>query len=516
MLTFIIMDGDTLDKSAITRRVSLVYNAYYMHQKKSKRRQRAQLVFVYTLMTCAVVAIVAVLVLILLGYRFNRYDGKVEQGGLVQFDSRPAGATVMLNTIQLANRTPSKITASAGQHTVTLKRDGYNQWQKDVVVKPGAVLWLNYARMLPVSLQHSTVAKASTISSMAVSPNKKYLAYTSVSTSPTVTFVAVGDDTPAVTTMTLPSTSYTAPPEGTQQSFAVLSWDKDNQWVLVQHSFGDTSEYLVLDRRDTAQVQNISTLLGVSAKKALFSYADSNILYVLTTTNEVRQANIAAKTLSGPLLSNVADFQQFDRSTLTYDTLPDAAHMRHVGYLTVGASKPKVVRSQAASKSSFLLRFGRYYNTNYALITSGETTEVLTGTVPPSDSQDTLTLKRLALLPTAQGADYAGFSPGENRFAYVQKGAQLVTYDLELLQPATLLFTAAPTRAVDWVDGYHVASSVGGSARFADFDGTNDQIISVKDSADLPIFIASGDKYIYHVATTTGGSALVRTKLLVD
>ena len=190
--------------------------------------------------------------------------------------------------------------------------------------------------------------------------------------------------------------------------------------------------------------------------------------------------------------------------------------MRHVGYLTVGASKPKVVRSQAASKSSFLLRFGRYYNTNYALITSGETTEVLTGTVPPSDSQDTLTLKRLALLPTAQGADYAGFSPGENRFAYVQKGAQLVTYDLELLQPATLLFTAAPTRAVDWVDGYHVASSVGGSARFADFDGTNDQIISVKDSADLPIFIASGDKYIYHVATTTGGSALVRTKLLVD
>lgn len=468
-------------------------------------------------MTLAVVSIVAVLVLILLGYRFNRYDGKVEQGGLVQFDSRPTGATVTLNTIQLANRTPSKITVSAGQHTVIFKRDGYNQWQKDVVVKPGSVLWLNYARMLPVSLQSSTVAKSSTISSMVVSPNRKFAAYVGVANSPEITFVTVGEDTPVVTTATMPATSYTAVPEGTSQSFTVLAWDKDSHLVLVRHNFGDVSEYLLVDQRDTKQVQNISSLLGLSAKKMVFSYADSNILYVLTATNEVRQANISARTLSGPLLTNVADFQQLDRSTLTYETLPDMARMRHAGYLTLGASKPKVVRSQPdGSAASFVLRFGRYYNTNYALITSGDTTEIMSGTVPPSDSEDPLALKRVALLPTADGADHAGFSPGENRFVYIQKGTQLVTYDLELQQPSTLLFTAAPNRSVDWIDSYHVASTINGVARFADFDGTNDQVVATKDSADLPVFIASGDKYIYHVATGAGGSSLVRTKLLAD
>ncbi|HPQ82798.1 MAG TPA: PEGA domain-containing protein, partial [Candidatus Saccharimonas sp.] len=96
-----------------------------MHRKTSKRRQRAQLTFVYMVMTFAVVASVATLMMIVLGYRFNRYDGKVEQGGLVQFDSRPSGAEVTLDTVQLANKTASKITATAGAHAVTMTKPGY-------------------------------------------------------------------------------------------------------------------------------------------------------------------------------------------------------------------------------------------------------------------------------------------------------------------------------------------------------------------------------------------------------
>ena len=49
-----------------------------MYKAPSKRKKRTQLFFIYSLMITSVVAIVAILVLILLGYRFNRFDGKVE------------------------------------------------------------------------------------------------------------------------------------------------------------------------------------------------------------------------------------------------------------------------------------------------------------------------------------------------------------------------------------------------------------------------------------------------------
>ena len=114
-----------------------------MPRKINKRRLRLQLTFVYGIMILAVVAIVAVLVLVVQGYRFNRYDGKLEQGGLVQFDSQPSGATVSADNSVLANKTASKIVLSAGNHTVTIGKDGYSTWKKDVVVKPGTVLWLN-------------------------------------------------------------------------------------------------------------------------------------------------------------------------------------------------------------------------------------------------------------------------------------------------------------------------------------------------------------------------------------
>jgi len=75
-------------------------------------------------MAIAVVSIVAILLLVIQGYRYNRFDGKLEQGGLVQFDSRPSAATVTVDDSTLANRTASKVTLSSGQHTITMSREG--------------------------------------------------------------------------------------------------------------------------------------------------------------------------------------------------------------------------------------------------------------------------------------------------------------------------------------------------------------------------------------------------------
>lgn len=174
-----------------------------MHRQKNKRRKQLQLAFVYTLMVVSVLSIVTVLVLVIQGYRYNRYDGKVEQGGLVQFDSRPSGATVLLDDVQLANRTASRLTVSSGDHVVTMTRDGYSTWKKTVTVKPGAVLWLNYTRLFPTSPVVTTAASFASVSGALASPDRKELAVVQKAATPRVTLVKLDGDTPKVTQLTL-------------------------------------------------------------------------------------------------------------------------------------------------------------------------------------------------------------------------------------------------------------------------------------------------------------------------
>ena len=190
-----------------------------MHKHRNKRRLRIQLTFVYTLMGLAVLSILTILVLVIQGYRYNRFDGKVEQGGLVQFNSRPTGATVTVDDETLANKTASKVTLTAGTHTVTMARDGYSTWKKDVLVKPGTVLWLNYARLFPNSPKVATAANFEGVATALPSPNHRLMAVVPKSTEPEITLASLNDDTPQITKVAVQGSSYNAPAEGGGRGF---------------------------------------------------------------------------------------------------------------------------------------------------------------------------------------------------------------------------------------------------------------------------------------------------------
>lgn len=486
-----------------------------MYRQMSKRRKRAQLTFVYGIMTLAVVVSVAVLILVILGYRFNRYDGRVEQGGLVQFDSKPVGATVTLDTIQLANRTPSKVTVTAGTHTVTMQKDGYSTWRKDMTVSAGSVLWLNYARMLPATLKSTVIWSQPFITSALASPDGRWMALIGNAGDPTVTVVDLNATIPASTSFVLPVGSYTIPAEGSSHSFSVVGWDYDNRHAMIKHVYGDRIEFLSVDTRENGETVNVSSTLGVDALDVTYSYRGNTTVNILTATREVRQGDLSARTLSGPLLSNVQTVNEFDRSTLTYTTLPDAAGVRQAGYLTIGANRPRIVRTTSPG-AELQFRVGRYYNTDYLAIAEGAAIEILSGSLTASDSKVASNWKRIASIPITMKADAVRFSPGENRFVAVQEGAAITTYDLELSKMARSILSTPPGRAVGWLDGYHIASTVGGVASFTDFDGTNYQVIAPKNVQDLVLTISADERYVYYVASKDGQMVLTRTNLIAD
>lgn len=486
-----------------------------MPKKITKRRLRLQLTFVYGIMILAVVAIVAVLVLVVQGYRFNRYDGRLEQGGLVQFDSQPAGATVTADNSELANKTASKIVLSAGNHTVTIGKDGYSTWKKDVIVRPGKVLWLNYALLFPTNPKVSTAAKYTAVTSALPSPNEHTMAVFTNATVPEITLTTLNTDSPTTTKLTIPAAAYTQPADGVTQSFSLVEWDKDSHLLLVKHTVNDTQEYVSVDTRDASRAVNVSSGLGVSAATMHYALNDSNIVYMLTASHELRRGSLSSMTLSGPLATDVSNFSVSESDVIVYETLPDANDQRIVGYVSSDSGKAKVLSSYSGlGDSALLASSGTYYGDHYVVILHGETLDILQGDLPSSDNNAVLSLAHYASLTVAGGADYLDFSPDNNRMVYVAKGARVTTYDLELKNAATTTLQAPLTRDIQWLDGYHMMSA-NKDGYYYDYDGTNSQKFA-SNVLDLPAALESGNKYLYYFTQTSTETVLNRVRMTTD
>ncbi len=485
----------------------------HMQKHRNKRRQQIRFAFVYTLMALAVLSIVTILILVVQGYRYNRFDGKIEQGGLVQFDSRPSGATVMVDDITLANRTASKITLSAGRHTVTMSRDGYSTWKKEVTVKAGGLLWLNYPLLFPNNPNIVTSATYEGVANALVSPDHKIMTVVQKSTTPTVSLTTLDTDSPTTKSLTLATASVTPAPADTAEAFSLVAWDKNSTQLILKHTYGDKTEYLTLNI--DGKTHNITTELGVDIAKLSYSYTDTNLLYVLTSTHELRRLNMSSLTVSGPLASNVNNFTINEERVVAYETLPDADGVRTVGYVSSGATKAKTIASFSdANDQQLAVSTGNYYGVHYTAIVHNNTLTISKGDLPASDGGATVALKEVARIPLATGGGQVGFSPETNRMVYAASGNHITTYDLELKSSAVVTLQEPMTRGVEWLDPFHIVAT-GQNSYYYDFDGTNGQLFA-SNTLNQPATLSPNEKYIYYFAATEDKVVLRRVTLTAN
>jgi hypothetical protein len=468
-------------------------------------------------MSLAVIVSVTVLVFVMLGYQLNRNDGKIEQGGLVQFDSRPTGASVTVDGTSFGTRTPSKTTMTAGQHFVTMGRTGYKTWQKSISVLPGSVLWLNYTRLIPNDLKTSNVASFPSVSSTSVSPDSKWMAIEDDAASPAIHLADLSQDIVKTTQVVLPAVSYTHPSEGKTQSFTLVTWDPDSRYILVKHVYDDIkTEWLVVDSKDVSLTKNVTTLLDINASKVIFSGENSHTLYAQIDT-DVRKIDLGAATISRPIITNVAEFGLYDRSTITYTTVlnPDTK-MRSVGYYDDGAEKPYVIRNFSDDGVTPLhVAFGKYFGDMYEAISYGDTTEVLKGDLP-TDTKP-FTFRVISKMNVLGGAQHLSIVT-EGRFVVAQNGGTYQVYDLELKKATTTILKGSTnvTQELPWLDNYMLWSDRDNMLRLYEFDGTNQHDI-MPVAAGFSATLSPNSKYLYGIVKSSDGVYhLERVRMIIS
>ncbi len=437
-----------------------------MHHHSNSKRQIAIRSFTYGVMTMAVIFTAIVCLFIVLGYQFNRSSGKIEQGSLLQFRSFPNDANVLIDN-QIQNfTTPGKKNIAAGDHTVIMQREGYNDWSKAIHLRPGELMWLNYTRFVPKSVVTETVKEFDALNSILASPNQRWIALQQTPASKTFDIYDMSDEKkPQLKTITLPNDGIM--PEKIETA-EIVRWNGNSQYFLVIYNKATAPEYVVIDRNDGQKAVNITKKLDIKINEAYFADNSGNTLFALNE-GDIRKINLDSGTISQPLASDVVDFKLYKPGTVTFSAT--RGDEKIVGVRKSDDTQSKVIRTLKSVQAPVKIASGSYFGDDYLALSNNNEVEIIKN---PENSK-----KLFASFVLKEPVQWLFFSDN-GRFIVAQHANELATYDLEYdkTQHISLKAKQAPTKPVGWLDGYHLWSTYDNQLITIEFDGANRQAIT--------------------------------------
>ncbi len=493
------------------------YNYRQMYRRSSKKKELMKRIAVYVAMTFSVITIVAGLVLVTLGYRFDGDNGHLEQGALVQFATIPSGATIEIDGKAIGAKTPAKNSVLAGTHKFIMWRDGYETWQKTLDIKAGTLTWFNYTRLVPKNKTVIPVAQyASVYASLATSDGQNIIIQQDGAV-PTFQLVNLQSDDIKPTDMTLPGSLYTdASTPGVIHGFRMDQWGDSGRYLLLQHTYGDKKEWLVVDTHNVGATLNVTKLFDLDISSVKFSGTNGAILYGLSGS-DIRKIDLSAGTISRPLVSHVTTFNLFETNVITYvGTDEKDPTKRVVGLYREGDSTPHVLRTvSSAADVPLAIATGRYFNQDYVAITEGNNVTLLGGHYP-SSSEDNSSLAVVNGFNFVTGVERLSFSPSGD-YVLIQSGANFASYDIEHDKVATSVVASDVTSAVGplkWLDNNYLWSDYGSDVTIREFDGTNSYTIN-KAVIGQDVVLTSNGRYLYSIDKNNTGYQLQRVRMIL-
>lgn len=483
-----------------------------MYRAPSKRQQLIKRVFVYGVMTSTVLLLVTLLVFVMLGYRFNQTTSTIEQGGLVQFNSRPNGAKITVGSARLSAETPSKITINPGSYTVTMQKDGYHTWSKLSDVTAGQVLWLNYAQLVPENISTETIKTFDGLDGAIVSPNSERYALLPDADEPLVSFLDITNDQPKLTTVPLlEAAEADAVPAAT---YKLQLWSSDSNKLLLTAKAGSSTEWILVDRRDSTKVINISKQFSSTITEAQFDPRSSDRLVVRTKAGELRMIDTANNTISGVMASSVTGMSLYGNDAILV-VQKGTDTTQQIGYVSYGSTTVRELQDVEGA-DPVKVAGATYFGDPYIAITVGTELEISQiRNLPSSDSETPISMTSVAATTLPAVPSYLSVRTN-GRFALAQHQSGLTTYDIELKKQSQTSFKKPVVSELRWLDKYHFYVTNGKTLDMIEFDGGNPHVIT---ETTLPFDAVSRQdgKYIYSFATTTDDSVVLqRSQMILD
>ena len=253
--------------------------------EKRKKRQSVKVIVSEAIMVFAVIAMVTVLAFIVSGYWINS-DFEVERQGMLQIYSTPTGANVNIDgkASSWLQRTNTSKVLAAGEHIVTLTKDGYDSWSKTIEIKEGLLYRLHYPRLFLQERTPEKLFELDTTGIVAVSSDHDALLITNNTTK--WNYLNLDADKPKLEPIDIsPYFSSVSLAEDAKTGLFTgevldADWDYDDAHVLFKVKNEDVIEWVLLDVKNPKKSVNITKEFGVDFSRIeILDNSSSNLIF---------------------------------------------------------------------------------------------------------------------------------------------------------------------------------------------------------------------------------------------
>jgi hypothetical protein len=225
------------------------------------------------------VVLAPLVVLYAQGYRLDAHEGRIVQTGVLVLTSEPSRASVSLNGEKQAEHTTSEINAiRTGTYTVTVAKDGFIPWEKELAVLPGRstiaddiVLFRKDSTMEDMLLHDDLVAGTAL-------PGNRFLLTTQEGNTANLYYWFTPHEEPILLTTQKGTMAIMDVHEGAQQ--VLLKFEHDG---LVRYAVGNLAPYAGTNSppREPLALLPLDTLLPPSPDEIAWDLRDSTLLWIL-------------------------------------------------------------------------------------------------------------------------------------------------------------------------------------------------------------------------------------------
>lgn len=478
---------------------------------KKQRRHTIMLYSGYVLIGIAILIATIVLVYQANGFGVNG-KGQVVQNGLVFFSSQPNPADIYLDGKRNDKRTNARLNIPAGSYDVRLAREGYHDWSHRLTVLGGDVQSYEYPFLFPKQYDTSVAANYEVAPALASqSRDRRWLLVQPQANAAKFDVYDITDETLESESIEIPATIATASAEA--HTWQAVQWANNSQFILLKHSFGQSVEYILLNRANAAESVNLSKAWGVTPASVTLIDNRHDQYHLFMADGTLSRATLEAPT-PVTVLEKVLNYKSYGTKQILYVTSEDSAEGR-VQVKILNGDKSYPVRELSAN-TTYVLDMAEYRGKQYVVAGAGSENVVYVYENPIQQLNDP-DLERPNALRAIRvaGATYVEFSPS-TRYIMAQKGTTFGVYDIYLKDVHVYTINSpldAPQAHANWMDGARLTYVTGGKQIVFDYDGQNYQTMVDTNVALGGYFSRDYDYFYGFAANEAAASVLNQTAL---
>lgn len=443
------------------------------------------------------------------GYGVDPKTGGILQNSLLFVGSRPGGADIYINGGRQGSQTSARLILPAGNYKLTLKKDGYRSWERNITLNEGSIARFVYPFLFPQEPRPVTIkAYSKNPPLITQSPDRRWLLVQRPEASGgNITFdeFDTNDLTKPARALVVPSGLAATPSNSVLQE---AEWSTDNKHLLLRHTFSGGDEFIIFNRDVPAESINVNKLFGVSPSEVALRNKKIDELYVFSQkSSDLQTANTANSRLT-PLLKGVLAFKSNGPNIISYVTNQNAPSGQAVARIWDGNQSYDLHTFKAGSQ--YLVEEAQFQSHWYYVVGSN-TDERVNIYKDPLDSLRNPAIARAVPLLSLNIIDATKVSFSNNtRFIAAEAGQKLAIYDLEAQSAYRYTLESPLAYALHWMDGHRLVGTIDGTFFVTDYDSTNQQRLSPTNYSRGGFFDSAYEQLITTTTTTTESGVVLQ------